>query len=126
MSVAIKKIPGVESVGVSLNKGTATIQLKPGNSVSLEQIVERVKNNGFTPKEAEVTALGEVLYTGGKLQLRIAGQNYEIETQAVEKSEELKTRAGETLLVEGVIPPSKDRKPAMLIRLKSFSKANRS
>lgn len=120
MSVTIKRIPGVESVTTSLNKGRATIQLKPGNSVGLEQILERVRNNGFTPREARVTALGEVIYLGGKLQLKIADQNYEIETQAVGTSEELMERAGATLLVEGVIPPSKDKKPVLLIRVKSF------
>lgn len=119
MSVSLKKIPGVESAQASLNKGMATIQLKPGNSVSLEQILERVRNNGFTPKEAKVTALGEVLYIGEKLQLKIAGQNYEIESPAG-TSEELKKRTGETLLVEGVIPPSKDKKPPLRIHLKSF------
>jgi len=52
---SLKKIGGVEDVKVSLNDGKAIISLKPGNTVTLEQIQDIVRKNGFTPKEANVT-----------------------------------------------------------------------
>ena len=36
--VALKKFSGVDSVEVSLNKGLATVKLKPGNSIRPSQV----------------------------------------------------------------------------------------
>ncbi|MDQ6760621.1 MAG: heavy-metal-associated domain-containing protein, partial [Acidobacteriota bacterium] len=46
--VALKKFSGVESVDVSLNKGLATVKLKPGNSVEPQQFWDAVRKDGFT------------------------------------------------------------------------------
>jgi len=59
VSVAVKKLDGVESVTVSLEAGTADIRLRPGNVVSLQRIRRLIRNSGFTPKQAEVTAVGK-------------------------------------------------------------------
>jgi copper chaperone CopZ len=47
---SLKKIAGVKEVTVSLNKGTATLELKPGNKVTVKKIKEVIRVNGFTPK----------------------------------------------------------------------------
>jgi copper chaperone CopZ len=52
VSVAIKKVEGIDDVNVSLNEGNASIKLKPGNTVTVEQVREIVRKNGFTPKDA--------------------------------------------------------------------------
>ncbi len=110
MSVALKKIEGVDSVAVSLNEGLAKIRLKPGNSVRLDQIRQKVEDNGFTPKEATVVARGQVVSAGGKQQLRLLGTNetYElsVDRQAGKLGEEIKSQAGKTVMVEGVAPPA--------------------
>jgi copper chaperone CopZ len=67
---ALKKFPGVESVDVSLNKGLATVKLKPGNTVRPQDFWETVRKNGFTPKEARVLVRGEVT-NADRLQLRV-------------------------------------------------------
>ena len=64
---ALKKFSGVESVDVSLNKGLATVKLKPGNTVTPEEFWETVRKNGFTPKETTVVVRGEV--QAGKLKV---------------------------------------------------------
>jgi len=61
---ALKKFSGVESVEVSLNKGLATVKLKPGNSVQPQEFWEAVRKNGFTPKETRVVVRGEVINAG--------------------------------------------------------------
>jgi copper chaperone CopZ len=50
----LKKLKGVKDVTVSLNKGTAIVELKPGNKVTVEDIKKIVRKNGFTPKETKI------------------------------------------------------------------------
>lgn len=54
LETSLKKLPGVKTVSVSLNRGTATIELKPGNQVTVEDIKAVVRKNGFTPKETKI------------------------------------------------------------------------
>lgn len=71
MRVAVLKIDGVESVDVSLTRAVADIRLRPGNKISLEQLRKLVKANGFTPREASVTAIGKPIERGGKPALEL-------------------------------------------------------
>src|ERR1700730_1725249 len=73
VNVALKKVAGVEAVEVSLNKGLATVKLKPGNTVSVPQLWELIHEKGYTPKTTEVTVRGEVASVQGRLQLKVAG-----------------------------------------------------
>src|SRR5215471_21138517 len=58
--VALMKFPGVESADISLNKGLATVKLKPGNSIRPSQFWEAIRKNGNTPKATHVIVRGEV------------------------------------------------------------------
>ena len=49
VNVALKKLSGVESVEVSLNKALATIKLKPGNTISVPQLWRLLRDKGYTP-----------------------------------------------------------------------------
>ena len=75
MSVAVQKLSGVESVNVSLERASTEVQLRPGNSITLEQLRSIVKNNGFTAKEAIVEAVGELIERGGQPALKVSGTN---------------------------------------------------
>lgn len=66
MSVAIKKVDGVDSVEVSLERATADIRLKPGNSITLPQLRRIVRQAGYPTKEARVEARGAVVERNGK------------------------------------------------------------
>lgn len=127
MSVAINKIPGVESLEVSLNRGMAAIQLKPGNTVRLEQVWEGVQGNGFTPKEARIRALGEVIVTGGKLQFKVLGVNqaYDliVDPRAETRGGDIEKQVGKLLLIDGVIPPPQDKEGPKVIHLSGFQSA---
>ncbi|HZO52963.1 MAG TPA: hypothetical protein VFB63_09610, partial [Bryobacteraceae bacterium] len=61
----------MESVDVSLNRGLATVKLKPGNTVKPQDLWETVRKNGFTPKETSVVVRGDV--EGRKL--KVTGTN---------------------------------------------------
>ena len=120
----MKKMEGVESVEPRLNEGKAFVQLKPGNTVRLEDLVQKVRDNAFHPKEARVTARGELVSTGGKLLFKVSGINevYEVAPEAKEgrMTEDLKRNLGKTLLVEGIVPASKDKNGPKVIQLQSF------
>ena len=72
MRVALSKVDGVQSVTVSLEKAAADIQLRPGNRVTLAQLRQIIRNNGFVPKEANVTVIGTLVERGGKPALDVA------------------------------------------------------
>ena len=75
MSVAVKKISGVETVTVSLNKGLVSIKLVPGNRVRMDQIRKAILDDAFTPKDANVAAVGKLTSENGKLRFKVAGTN---------------------------------------------------
>lgn len=71
----MRKVIGVESVKVSLNKGEALLRLKPGNSITVEKIRQIVIDNGFTPKDADAEVIGRVVERDGKPALAVAGSD---------------------------------------------------
>ena len=128
MSVALKKIPGVVSVETSLNQGKALVRLKPGNSVRLDDLIQRVRDNAFTPKEAMVTVRGELVSDGGKLQLRVLGidQTYDLVLPSTSPGGggEFGKQAGKTIMVEGVIPAPEGRTLPTVIQVKAWKAAS--
>ena len=69
----MRKVDGVESVDVSLERASAAINLRPGNRITLAQLRQIIKNNGFSAKEATVTVVGTLTERGGKPALTITG-----------------------------------------------------
>jgi copper chaperone CopZ len=64
--VAVQKIDGVESVDVSLEKGSADIRLKPGNRVTMTQLRQVIRKNGYPTKEAQIEARGRIVDRNGE------------------------------------------------------------
>jgi hypothetical protein len=58
VSVAMKKVPSVTQVRVSLNDGLTILDLKQGNPTTLAELRQVIKNNGFVSKEATAVARG--------------------------------------------------------------------
>src|SRR6185437_11356516 len=73
VDVALKKTPGVETVEVSLNKGLATVKLKPGNTVSVPQFWQLLHEKGYTPKATAVSVRGQLAEVQGHVQLNVTG-----------------------------------------------------
>lgn len=118
----MQRIPGVENVEVSLKQGKAIVQFKPGNTVHLDELVHKVRDNAFNPKEARVSARGELLSTSGKLQLKVLGVNdvYDLVPGSLVNAAELKKSVGKVLLVDGVVPAPKDKAPVRTMELTNF------
>ena len=58
VNVALTKVAGVDSVEVSLTRALATVKLKPGNEVSLAQMVRLVREKGYTIPTVSIVASG--------------------------------------------------------------------
>jgi copper chaperone CopZ len=75
VSVAVKKLDGVQSVNVSLNKGLVTIELAAGNHLTLPELRRVITANGFSPKEATVVVDGVLENRSGTAMLKADGTN---------------------------------------------------
>ena len=126
MSVALKGVNGVESVDVSLNRGLATVTLKPGNTVTFEQLQHAITKNGFTTKQSTVLVSGAVLSNNGKMVLRVSGSNEQFDlvpqSQQAQPSN-VNQLSGKPVNVEGVIPETPKGKKPETIEFRSITGA---
>jgi copper chaperone CopZ len=67
VSVAIKKLEGVETVEVSLEKSSAVVTLKANNKVTLPQLRRVIRSSGYPTRDAQVDARGRITERDGKL-----------------------------------------------------------
>ena len=105
VSVAIKKIPGVASVEVTLKRGHAEVQLKPGNRVRIEQLWEAVRKQGLTPKATEVVVRGTL--DGTKFAVLPSGAAYDVTGR---------TGSGESIELRGTMSPTpKNANPTLVV-----------
>jgi len=72
----MKKLPAVADVRVSLNDGLTVLDLKPGNTVTLAELRQIIKNNGFVSKEAAVLAAGTP--SSDQQTFQVAGTNEQL------------------------------------------------
>jgi copper chaperone CopZ len=112
VNVALKKVAGVESVDVSLNKGLASVKLKPGNMVSVPQLWNLIHEKGYTPKATTVFVRGELAEVHGQPQLRVSGTNQLLALAADPKNtasqNTLHQKLGQSVILQGVMIPGKD------------------
>lgn len=73
---SVHRLAGVKSVEVSLKKGMLGIELIPGNSFKMSDLRKRIRDNGFRPMEATVTAVGR--FDGSRFEVVGSGESYEV------------------------------------------------
>ncbi len=121
VNVALKRVAGVESVEVSLNKGLATVKLKPGNTVSVPQLWELIHKNGYTPKSTAVSVRGDLAIVNGQLRLKVSGTTESLALSTAPKNptayREAPKKLGQTVVVQGVMQPGKDLKASVAIEV---------
>jgi len=114
VDVALKKTPGVEAVDVSLNKGLATVKLKPGNTVSVPQFWQLLHEKGYTPKTTTISVRGELLGGPGRLQLKVSGTKDTLDLTPDPKNaasyRAAAEKSGQTIVIQGVMVPGKNLK----------------
>jgi copper chaperone CopZ len=84
VSAAVKKLDGVESVEVSLEKGFVDIRLKSENTVTLPELRRIIRRNGNETKDAQVAGRGRIVDQDGKPVLDLLnGATMELGTRPV-------------------------------------------
>jgi hypothetical protein len=78
----MQKVDGVEKVRVSLQLGVTVLDLKPNNAVTLGQLRQIVRNNGFVSKDVAVTAAGEPATIDGKPAFMVSGTGERLQATA--------------------------------------------
>jgi copper chaperone CopZ len=111
VSVAVKKVPGVASVEVSLSEGMAHIEFAPSNTVSLGQLRKAVNEQGFTPKDAAVIVEGYLETRGKETVFKVSGSG---DTYVLNASQARKLKLGKTVMVRALIPSAENEKMARL------------
>jgi copper chaperone CopZ len=76
VSESVQRMPGVKSVDISLKTGLLEIVLAPGNNFKMSDLRKRIRENGFRPMEATVTARGE--FSGPKFQVSGSNESYDV------------------------------------------------
>jgi copper chaperone CopZ len=122
--VSLKSVPGVDTVNVSLEKGLASVTLKPGNSATLKQLGDAIAKNGFTMKQSEATIAGQVVQDAGKLKLQVTGSNERLELVPDANAQPVPANlAGNTVEVTGTIPEAAKGKTPEVIRYRTVKES---
>ena len=111
MRVAVERLEGVASAEVSLNDGQVVVTLEEDNHVRLDRLRQVVRDQGFTPREAEIRARGVVERRDDRLLFRTPAGEIVLEVEGeTEVLAALEGRLGETLVVAGRIGPEATRR----------------
>ena len=118
--VSLKSVAGVDAVEVSLEKGLATIKMKPGNTATLKQLQEAITKNGFTMKQSNAVIAGQVLVENRKAQLKISGSNDMLSlVPETATMPEVNGMNGKMVVVQGTIPEAAKNKLPDAIRYRT-------
>ena len=122
MRVSLKAVFGVDTVDVNLEKGLATVNMKPGNMTTLKQLNEAIAKNGFTMKDSTAILAGTVVTTNGKTAIQVSGSN-DVLNLVPESSSAVDAASvtGKSILVEGMIPEASTGKVPDVIHYRSIT-----
>lgn len=109
--VALKDIPGVNDVQVSLSKGDAVVTFAPGNSVRYQQLQRAIEKNGFVLKGSTIVADGTIVADSSGYALQISGSGDRLRLEPGNSSA-IAALAGKNAEVAGDVPELKKGEPA--------------
>jgi len=119
--VSLKAVPGVDSVDVNLEKGLASVKMKPGNAATLKQLNGAIAKNGFTMKQSTANIAGTLVGANGRRALRVSGSNEMLELIPDSSATPVPASLdGKSVLVEGNIPEASKGKSPDSIRYHSL------
>ena len=125
--VALTSVNGVDKVDVSLNQGLATVDLKPGNNVTMKQLQAAITKNGFVTKQSTVVVWGTLRSDSGKLGLEVAntGEMYELVPETSPAGNDSRhALVGKLVMVTGTIPEIPANKVATVIHYRTITTAS--
>jgi hypothetical protein len=105
----------VNTVAVSLNNGSATVDMKPNNTTALKDLLDAITKNGFVTKQTVLSLRGALFKTNGQWKLKILGSNEEL---SVESGPNVQLKEGPAL-IEGTVPEVPKGKLPSTIQVRS-------
>jgi mercuric ion binding protein len=96
----LERMRGVESAAMDAKAGLVTVKLKAGNKLPLEDLRDKLKQAGYTPGDAKISAAGTLTMEEGKWRFRPAGLSA---SYAVELPASAKPVADQPVEVEGTV-----------------------
>jgi len=122
VSVALKSVPGVETVEVSLNQGSAVVKMKANNTTTLKALLEAITKNGFVTKQTSLSVRGTFMRdSAGNLKFRVAGSNEEFSVMPGSAAQPPLDTIG---VVEGIVPEVPSGKVPDRIQIKAVKSEN--
>jgi copper chaperone CopZ len=118
VSVAVKKVNGVDSVKVSLNQGNAEIHFKPESTATYADVRSGVEKNGFSVRDTQVRARGKLQQSNEQLQFVVSGsgETFTVSSADAALLQKLKQNVGHELILGATVPaPQKDKKQDKLL-----------
>jgi len=117
VSVAVEKLDGVLDADVSLNEGRVRVTFAMDHAITVRQLREVIRGQGFSPKEAIVTVAGQVLENpeGRSLHVPGSGVTYALGGDLSELSGVSRSAEGSTVLVGTVGEDEEERTPQTLV-----------
>lgn len=121
MRVSLKSVSGVDAVDVSLEKGNASVKMKPGNAATFKQLQEAITRNGFTMKSSSLSVAGKIVLVNGQPRLQVSGSN-DLVNLVPDSSQtpNVNTLAEKLVLVEGTLNEAAKGKAPDTIRYRSI------
>ena len=121
--VSMKGIQGVNTVDVDLNTGLVTIKLAPGNSAAMRQFNQAVEKNGFTHKDAIVTARGKLTGTATAPFFEVAGTQDRFALTPAGTAANISALLGKNVSITGVLPQAAKGKVPDTLRYNTIAEA---
>ena len=119
--VSLKSVSGVDAVDVSLDKGLASVKMKPGNAATFRQLKEAITKNGFTMQPSNVSVAGKIVMTNGQPQLQVSGSDDVVKLiPDSPQTADVSALAGKTVLVEGTLDEAGKGKAPDTVRYRSI------
>jgi hypothetical protein len=119
--VSLKSVSGVDAVDVSLEKGSASVKMKPGNAATFKQLQEAITKNGFTMKSSNLSVAGKIVLVNGQPRLQVSGSN-ELVNLVPDSSQtpSVNALAEKLVVVEGTLNEATKGKAPDTIRYRSI------
>lgn len=113
MRVSLKSVSGVDAVDVSLEKGLATVRMKPGNAATFKQLQDAITKNGFSMKPSKLSVVGKIVIMNDQPQLQVSGSNDLVSlVPDTPQTANVNAMANKVVLVEGTLnEAAKDEVP---------------
>ena len=113
----LKRLSGVTDVRVSLNEGVALVALAPNSTTTVESIRKVIRDNGFSPKAAQVVVTGKLVRADGRMWLEASGlPRYELTGATKDAEATVSARAEGEITLEGEVPESDSTARQLLVK----------